>query len=337
VTRTIALTGATGFVGSAVVDRLLRERDLELRCLVRAESDPRDLEKRGPRVSVHLGDVTRPETLQGCFDGAWGVVNLAGHRDFWSPSRDDYDALNARGAEHVFRAALAAGCSKVVQVSTPLAFGLPADCPFDESSPPGPHSSDYARSKHRGDEVGWRLHRECGLPLTIVHLAAVLGAGDPRPTMEVRRAVEGRLPVLVGADKTFTYVYIRDAAEAIARALLREGTVGRAYLVGRERATTRAYFATIADLAGVPAPTWSVPEAVVLPMARLLGLVSRWSGARPAVPPDIIETTAAGSLLFRADRSERELGLEYTPLRTALAEAVDEILSEIRGEPTVDR
>ena len=131
------------------------------------------------------------------------------------------------------------------------------------------------------------MYREQGLPLTVVHLAAVIGAGDPTPTMEIRRAVEGRLPALVGADKTFTYVHVRDAAEAIVQALLRDITVGRAYLIGNQRATTREYFEMIGELAGVSVPSWNLPESVILPFARAFEQLSHWTGARPPVPVDV--------------------------------------------------
>ncbi len=252
--RTIAVTGATGFVGTHVVERLLAEPELELRCLVRPTSDVRGLESMGPRVTLQEGDVCKRASLGELLRGASGVVNLAGYRDFWSRDRSLYYRLNHEGAENVFLAALEADVQKVVQVSTPLAFGVPAHVPFDEDTSPGPHPSDYARSKYLGDESGWKLYRERGLPLTVVHLAAVIGAGDPRPTMEVRRAVERRLPVLVGADTVYTYVYVRDAAEAIVRALLSPKSLGRRYLIGTERATTREYFTLIGKLADVPVP-----------------------------------------------------------------------------------
>lgn len=324
--QTVAITGATGFVGRAVVQRLLRETNLNLRCLVRQHSDTAFLDAAGPRVSLVRGDVLERQTLQDLMNEAWGVINLAGRRDFWSESKRDFYELNERGAENVFEAALDAGCKKVVQVSTPLAFGMPKQSPFDETSQPGRHSSDYARSKHFGDMAGWRLHRAAGLPLTVVHLAAVIGAGDPRPTMEIRRAAEGRLPVLVGADVTFTYVYLHDAAKAITEALLRDETAGRSYLIGGERATTREYFEMIGELAGVATPRWNVPEEFVLPAARTMERLARWIGVRPPVAADVIQTSAAGSLLFDSERSEVELGMKYAPLRKALREAVHEIL-----------
>jgi nucleoside-diphosphate-sugar epimerase len=169
------------------------------------------------------------------------------------------------------------------------------------------------------------MHSERGLPLTVVHLAAVIGAGDPRPTMEVRRAVERRLPVLVGADTIYTYVHVEDAAEAIVRALLNPASLGRRYLIGTERASTREYFSLIGDLADVPVPKYNIPEAPLVPVAQLLERCKR-----PAMPVDILKTTAAGSLVFDGSRAKSELGMTYRSLRTALSEAIDEIRGELQ-------
>lgn len=323
--KTIAITGATGFVGRHVVERLLDESDVRLRCLVRRSSDTSQLRAHPDRIDMVRGDVYRRETLTPLVEGAWGVVHLAGYRDFWSRRRSLYYDLNVVGAENVFLAALDAGAEKVVHVSTPLAYGIPNEIPFDEDTKPGSHPSDYARSKHLADEMAWKLHDQSGLPLTVVHLAAVIGAGDPSPTMEVRRAVEEKLPALVGAETIYTYVYVRDAAEAIARALLLPQSLGRRYLIGTERATTREYFSMIGELADVRIPRFDLPEAALLPLARALGRVASWTGRRPGLPVDVLQTTAAGSLIFDGSRAKEELGMSYTPLREALREAVEAI------------
>jgi len=324
--REVCLTGATGFVGRHVAQRLAQSGH-RVRCLVREQSDTQFLEDLGGQFEFVTGDVLEPRTLDPFCEGANWLIHCAGYRDFWHPSREFYFDLNCRGAENVMRAALDAKVEKVVHVSTPLAFGTPSEMPFDEESPAGPQHSDYARSKYLGDCAAWRLFEEKGLPLAIVYLAAVIGAGDPRPTMEVRRFAEGRIPALVGADTTFIYVHVRDAALAIVRAAENPNSVGQRYLVGGERATTREYFRIISDLTGVPLPRFEVPDAVILPLSRLLTAIARWTGRRPPVPEDIIRTTLAGSLLFDGSKAERELGIRYTPLRTALAEAV----AEIRG------
>ena len=326
--RIVAIAGATGFVGTHVVERLLAEPNVTPRCLVHSPDSERKLAPFRDRIEVVRGDVCRPTTLGPLVDGAWGVINLAGHRDFWSRRRAHFYELNVRGAENLFRASLRADVAKVVQVSTPLAYGVPTSIPFDEESVAGPHPSDYARIKHLADLLGWRMHEHDGLPLTGVHLAAVIGPGDPCPTMEVRRAVEKKLPALVGADTEYTYVHVRDAAEAIVRALLSDKSVGRRYLIGTERASTREYFEIIGELAGVPVPHVNLPESALLPIARALEEVAKWTGKRPPLPVDILKTTAAGSLVFDGSRAVEELGMTYTPLRDALGEAVAAIQSE---------
>ncbi|WP_170287226.1 NAD-dependent epimerase/dehydratase family protein [Halioglobus maricola] len=325
--RVVAVTGATGFVGRHFVERILQETGISVRCVVRDSSDVAGLEHLDDDIEVVHADVTRPDTLEDAFADVWGVVNLAGYREFWSKRREHFYDVNQVGAGNVFRACLARGVEKVVQVSTPLAFGRPDEQPFDEMSAPGAHPSDYARSKFLGDEEGWCLHQEEDLPLTVVHLAAVIGAGDDKATMEVKRAVDGKLPALVGADTTYTYLYVRDAADAIARALLNPDTVGQRYLIGNQRATTREYFSIIGRIAGVPVPSRNIPESWLMPVARCMEAASRVTGIRPVVPLDVLKTTAAGSLLFDASRSVDELGMTYTSLSTALSESVEEIRS----------
>ncbi|GAB5452538.1 MAG: NAD-dependent epimerase/dehydratase family protein [Halioglobus sp.] len=323
--RIVTVTGATGFVGRHVVQRLLDDGRFAQRCMVRADSDVSALKAMSANLEFVRGDITAPHTLVKAFKDSWGVINVAGYREFWSQHRDQFYALNERGARNVFKACLAAGVKKVVQVSTPLAFGLPNTLPFNELTPAGPHPSDYARSKHQGDQAGWVLHREQGLPLTTVHLAAVIGAGDDKATMEVRRVVDGKLPALVGADTTYTYVYVRDAADAIFKALIKRNSVGQSYLIGNQRATTREYFNIIGQLADVSIPARNIPEEWLVPVAKGMEWVARSTGKRPVLPIDVLKTTMAGSLLFDASRSTDELGMEYTPLRTALAEAVEEL------------
>lgn len=325
--RTVTVTGASGFVGRALVDRLLQEEGIHVRCLVRPGTDRSYLASLTGDISFCEGDITQPDTLAAATEGAWGVVNLAGYREFWARDRDLFYNVNRDGAQNVFRACLAADVAKVVQVSTPLAYGVPDQLPFDEESPPGRHPSDYARSKFLGDQAGCRLVESDKLPLTIVYLAAVIGAGDDKETMEVRRAVEKRMPALVGADTTYTYLYVRDAAEAITRALLQDETVGRKYLIGDQRATTRQYFTIIGELADVPVPKLNIPESWLVPAARAMSWLSGHTGNRPVIPLDVIKTTAAGSLLFKPDRSINELKMRYTPLRQALAEAVEDARS----------
>jgi dihydroflavonol-4-reductase len=126
--------------------------------------------------------------------------------------------------------------------------------PFQEDSPPGPHRSEYARSKHEGDRRAVELHKNHGLPLVMVFLAAVFGRGDPKSVMQIRKFVDGGVPVMIRSPNRFTYVDIGDAATAIVGAAQKDGNIGEKYLVGGERYTTEEYFRIISRAGGVPMP-----------------------------------------------------------------------------------
>ena len=82
--RVVTITGANGFIGRHLVGRLLQEPGLRLRCLVREHSDISSLEPFSEAIELVVADITQPQTLQAAFEGSWGVVNLAGCREFWS-------------------------------------------------------------------------------------------------------------------------------------------------------------------------------------------------------------------------------------------------------------
>lgn len=323
---TIVVTGATGFVGRCVVERLLQE-PVNIQCVLRSISDSR-LFIKDERLSFVKGDITDIASLKSAFAGASGVINIAGLREFWCQDKSKFYELNQHGATNVFNACLASKVDHVVQVSTPLAFGSPRSLPFNEQTAAGPHPSDYSRSKYLGDQAGLKLQTEQSLPLTIVYLAAVIGAGDDKATMEVRRAVEEKMPALVGADTKYTYLYVRDAAEAIVRAIMKKETIGKQYLIGEERATTREYFNIIGEIAKVKIPSYNIPEKYLMPYAKMTELMSRFSGKRPQLPLDVLKTTSQGSLLFDASLAKDDLGMKYTSLYEALGEAVDDVRQE---------
>lgn len=323
---TVVITGASGFIGKYVVTRLLAEDGVHVRCMTRDKNAVKQ-KPHHDNLSYCYGDILKPNTLNQAFDGAWAIINLAGYRDFWCRNTKDYYRHNEQGAKHVFEAAIASNAEHVIHISTPMAYGMPKDSPFNEHSKVGPHVNEYAKSKYLGDTIGWKLHQEKDLPLTVLYLAAVVGAGDKKSTMEVDRALTGDMPALIGADVTYTYLYVKDAAEAIVRALFTENMIGKRLLVGTERATTREYFNKIGKLANVKIPQNNLPEKMLIPVAKAMEAVSKISGKRPLLPLDVLKTTAAGSLLFDGSLAKQTLDMEFAPLEIALSDAIEELRS----------
>ncbi|MGD2148805.1 MAG: NAD-dependent epimerase/dehydratase family protein, partial [Anaerolineae bacterium] len=189
----VFVTGASGFIGGHVVERLV-QRGHEPVCLVRPTSKTLGLET--ARADLTTGDVTNRDSLSHCMAGCDWVVNLANIYSWWEPDRRIYTRVNVEGTRNIMECALAAGVSKVVHVSTAYVYGRPATSPFVEETPVGPcRPSHYTRSKYEGDLVALQLHQDRGLPLVILYPGTVVGTGDPKAIGRfVRRFLAGRVP-----------------------------------------------------------------------------------------------------------------------------------------------
>jgi dihydroflavonol-4-reductase len=329
------VTGATGFVGSAVV-RKLREGSAEIRCLVRSEARSAGRAWLEPPVTCVSGCLEDPEALRRAMEGCDVLINCLGLNSFWERDRSSYHRTNVEGTAALMRAALEARVPKVVHVSTIMAYGFPAAMPFREDSVPGPHMSEYARSKHEGDCLAVELHENQGLPLVIVFLAAVVGRGDPKSVMQIRKFVDGGVPMMIRSPNLFTYVDIADAATAIVRAAEKDGNIGERYLVGSERLTTEDYFRIISRASGEPMPTAFLGRAPALALSALLTAGAAVTRRPPLMPYDLMRTVFHGPLLFDGGRAARELGFTYRPIGESLADAVAEVL-ESRPNPRNSR
>jgi dihydroflavonol-4-reductase len=318
----VFVTGATGFIGSHVVEKLAA-RGHEIRCLARPSSDARRLESAG--ASVVRGDLADTRALLQGMTGAEQVLNLAAAYSFWLPDRRLYGSANVDGVKNVMECALETGVAKVIHVSSVVVYGKPAERPFREESPPGPVCfSEYARTKREGDGIAWELRRSRGLPLVVVYPGGVLGAQDPKATGEyILNLVRRRLPVTVFDESVFPWVHVSDVAEAIVRAAERPGNAGERYIVAAENLPFGAINRMVGEAAGVPIPRLHLPDAVGMLNAALLTGIASLVRRPPlwGLSLDQARTMKEGA---EADGSKasRALGLVYTPVRTAIEEAV---------------
>ena len=255
---TVLLTGATGYVGSYVLDALL-ERGHSVRALAR-DYDAALAARDG--VEVTQGDVTKPETIADDFDGVDAVVHLVGIIDE-SPSRGvTFERVHVDGTVHVLEAARAAGVARFVHMS---ANGARAD-----------GVSAYQTTKWRAEQAVWAA----GFEHTVVFRPSTL-FGDPGPDNPefAKRLWETLvkpfpvLPVFGDGQYQLQPVHVRACAAAMAEAVTRDASNGASYCVaGHERITYREVLRRIARGGGVrPKPTAPVPVAVARIGVNTLG------------------------------------------------------------------
>jgi dihydroflavonol-4-reductase len=319
----VLITGATGFIGRHLVERFAHT-DHKLYCFVRSESRARDLERFG--AVIIQGDVTDKASVLDAVNKCDWVINLANIYSMWEPDRHIYTAVNVGGTRNLMECALESGISKFVHVSTAGIYGKPADCPFTESSEIGlVRFSEYTRTKYLADVIAWDLSQKKGLPLVVVYPGAVLGPGDTKPTGRyIKDLIRRRMPVTVYKDRVMTYVHVRDVAEALVRAAEIDGSVGEKYLIGKYQHSFEEINEMIFQISGVPTPKINLPDSVVKVAASVLTWFSDITKKAPlwGVCNDQARMADAG-FRFDGSKAEMELGITYTPIRTALEEIVE--------------
>jgi dihydroflavonol-4-reductase len=315
------VTGATGFVGSAVARRLAA-RGHRLRLLVRAGSDRSNLA--GLQAELVEGDLTAPDGFAAALAGCRYLFHVAADYRLWVPDPEAMLLTNVAGTRALLLAAQAAGVERIVYCSSVAALGLTGtDAPATESTRLDPASliGTYKRSKYEAEQVVLKLVRSQGLPAVIVNPAAPVGPRDIRPTptgKTILDAAAGRIPAFV--DTGLNVVHVDDVAEGHLLALER-GRVGERYILGGENLTLAQLLAMVAGVVGRRAPTLRLPHRLVWPLAVAAEAVARLTGREPMVTREML-AMAHKKMFFSSARAQAELGYAPRPALQAVEDAV---------------
>lgn len=314
------VTGATGFVGSAVTRRLLREGH-RVRVLARPGSDRRNLQ--GIDVEVVEGDLTDAASLgRGCND-CDAVFHVAADYRLWAPQPEQLYRTNVEGTRTLLEAALKAKVPRIVYTSSVATLGIPAHGePGDEATPVSLADmvGHYKRSKFLAEQLV-SDYASRGCPVVIVNPSTPLGPRDIKPTPTgrmVRDAVAGRMPAYV--DTGLNIVHVDDVADGHWLAF-RHGRVGERYILGGTNLSLRELLFEIADIVGRKPPRWRLPHGVVMPVAYVAEAWARLSGRPPIATVEEIRMSRK-RMFFTSAKAERELGYAAGPVRLALEDAV---------------
>lgn len=311
----ILVTGASGFVGSAVVPALVRAGHT-VRCLVRATSNTDRI--KGVTWRACLGDVRDADSLRAAMTGCDAVIHLASLSAWDQIDSPLMETVVEGGTRHVLEAAEALGGLRVVFVSSILAVNGSVDAQvFDEEatwSLPD-EGLRYSIMKRRAEAL-CRTFLARGAPVVIVNPAEVYGPGD------VGMITAGNLvdfaqssPVLVCHGGT-SVVHVDDVAAGIVAALER-GVPGRRYILGGENLTVRQLAELTLQLLGRKAPVFTLPNVLIRPAARAALAIGLPLPFNPRVIP-----YATRFWFVDAGRATRELGVQFRSAREALAPTV---------------
>lgn len=318
---TVLVTGASGFVGSAVA-RLLAERGYHVRALARASSPRGNLE--GFDVAVVEGDMREPADVRRAVRDARYLFHVAADYRLWARDPEEIVRNNVRGTRAVMEAAAEAGVERIVYTSS-VATLKPGtrDDPSDEKRRLSEAQAigAYKRSKVAAERIVEQMIAEKGLPAVIVNPSTPIGPRDIKPTPTGRIIVEaatGRVPAFL--DTGLNLAHVEDVAKGHLLAL-ENGQIGESYILGGQNVSLKEMLVTICEIAGRKAPRFQLPRRPLFPLALMAEVAAQLSGKEPFLTRDALRM-AGHHMFFTSARAERELGYDARPHRIALEDAL---------------
>jgi len=325
----VCVTGATGFLGGAVAEQLVRSGH-RVRAVVRSPTKAAALAAAG--VEVFAGDVTDKASLRAAMTGADGLCHVAGWYKIGVRDTRDAVPVNVDGTRHVLELMQELAIPKGVYTSTLAINSDTRGRVVDESYRfDGRHLSVYDRTKADAHRVAADFAAR-GLPLTIVQPGLIYGPGDTSGirTMLVEY-LQRRMPA-VPRRTAFAWGFIEDVARGHLLALER-GQPGRSYFLCGPVHTLVDALDVAAGITGIPAPAWRVPPAVLRAASAVMRTIDPFVTLPPAYTSEGLRVIAGVTYLGTNARARRELGWTVRPLRDGLVETLRHEMRQLGMTP----
>jgi nucleoside-diphosphate-sugar epimerase len=252
----IAVTGATGFLGQHLCERLLGEgRRLSILARDRAKADA--YEGRADRIVI--GDIADPSAVAELVEGMDAVIHLVSNFRTASGPPESYRRINVLGTQTVLEACRTAGVKRLIHCSTIGVHGDVRSTPADESSPFNPGDL-YQETKLEAEELVRAAASQDAPEIVIVRPCSMYGPGDMR-MLKMFKLLSKRIFFLVGpCAENFHAVYIDDVVAGFVRILDAEGLAGETFILGGERyLSLKDYIGVVARAVGAPPPFLKFP------------------------------------------------------------------------------
>jgi len=314
------VTGATGFLGSHVA-RALESAGSDLRLLVRANSDTRNVE--GLRADRVVGDLCDPQSIERAMAGCDAVFHVAADYRLWIPDPAPMYRANVEGTQAILNAARKHGIKRVVYTSSVATMGFKSDGSLaDEDSPVALSDmiGHYKRSKFMAEQVALDAR---GVEVVVVNPTTPIGERDVKPTPTGRIVLDflkKKFPAYVD-----TGLNLVDATECAHGHLMayEKGRSGQRYILGGENLTLKQILDKLAAITGLPSPTIRVPYFVALATGVVDELVTgRVMGKEPRATIDAVRM-GRKKMFVTSAKAERELGWKIVPVDGALRRAAE--------------
>lgn len=317
---TTLVTGATGFIGSAVVRKLLG-RGRQVRCYVEPGAPMVNLD--GLDVDIVEGDINDRERVTAALDGCDVLYHLAALYRLWMPSSALIYKVNVEGTKTVLFAAMRANLDKVVYTSSIAAVGLSDDGGLSDETTrfnTWDSANAYVRSKYLSECDALRFAAE-GVPIVVVNPAFPFGERDIGPTPTGKLIVEALAERVPGYPAGgINVVDVDDVAEAHVLAEER-GVVGERYILGNHNLTYKEFYDLVSEVGGVAPVRRKLPSRL---FAGLGWVLEHYADFVQKAPPITYKGAkyAARRMWYDSTKAHAQLGMPRTDLRDTMEKAI---------------
>lgn len=316
-----AVTGATGFLGAALVTELVK-RGQPVRILARDEAKAR--QQFGDAVTIIAGDITDSGAVTRLVDSATHVYHLAGQLYHPATPAALYRQTHVEGTRTLLR--MCQGQSqlqRIVHCSTTGVHGITGETPAAEDAPFAP-TNPYEATKLEGELLALQAFREQGLPVGVVRPGLVYGPGDLHLLGFFQSINKGFFRVIDGGKAQLHPIYIDDMIAAFLLCAGHPAAVGRCYNIAGERPVSiRELAMTIADALGKRLPRGSIPLWLANLASDVFALIPGLQGERAPLTRSRV-TFLTNSRVYDCRRVQQELGFQAaTPLDKGIRQTAD--------------
>ena len=317
----ILVTGASGFVGSAVTRKLV-DAGFSVRALVRGTSPRKHLA--GLDLDFFEGDLRDRKSVARAIAGMRYVFHVAADYRLWARDPSEIFASNVEGTRILMEEAMRAGVERVIYTSSVATIALRSDgMSADETTPLREDQGigAYKRSKIAAERLVEAMVAERGLAAVIVNPSTPIGPGDVRPTPTGRiiiEAAKGRIPAFINTG--LNLVHVDDVASGHLAAL-HHGKIGERYILGGQDVLFSQMLRDIAGLVGRRAARVRLPWRALIPVAYVAEAVANITGREPFATLDGVHM-AKHRMFFVSTKAEQELGYRARRYNEGVEDAV---------------
>jgi len=316
---TVAVTGATGFIGQVLVKKLV-EAGEKVRVIVRAESQLAGLKKLP--VEINQADLSDEKSLLKALSQCQRIYHLAAYARNWSPTPEDFYRINVNGLKNILEAASKSGLKRVVYVSSSVVNGPSSGEAVSESSPrkcPG-YFTEYEKSKALSEKIIPEfLQRR--LEIIVAKPTRVFGPGKMTEANSVTRMIRMYLRyhfclILNNGKEIGNYVYVDDVVEGL-RLAMDKGRPGEDYILGGENISLSGFFDTLEEISGRKGLRIKIPTQMALLLSRFESWKAKKLGFYPLITEGWVRTFLQ-DWAFSHKKASMELGYQPKSLKEGL-------------------